>query len=66
MRSDIINVSIVINIVHIYFELVVLFEVVDHLYFGNPGWIEIVVDDFGLPDLRPLVTVLLVHEEDRV
>ncbi len=55
----IVDLSLVINVKYLDFELVIAFKVVLDRNFCNPLWIEIVVYHFRLAKLLPRIALFL-------
>lgn len=66
MRTQVVDIFVVINVVDFNFELVIFLEVVLNADFGHPLRTQVVMNDFSLADLLPRVAKLLEHKEDRV
>ena len=57
---------LIIDVINFNLEIVSNFEVILTLDFGNPLRIEIVMDDLGLAEFLPHVTLLLAEDQERI
>jgi hypothetical protein len=53
MLARIMQILVIVDIIHFDLELVIAFKVVLDHDFGDPSWIEIVMNQFSLADLEP-------------
>jgi len=60
------NLGFVVHVIDINLKAVLLLEVVLHVDLSDKDGVQIVVDDFRLTKLRPLVPRLLVQYDERI